>query len=168
MIDELADDLVAGLAVGVRHRRLRARADELADVDADERLLGEVELAVDVTKRGQVEDDRVHLLLGHLRVRAEREHLAASLPGGATSVQDEVVRIGMSCALAFVCAALRWSTPWQTYAGVAAVVVLGALASALPASIVRGAGEMERPVVSSLVWSMLSLGGGLALAFVPW
>ena len=82
--------------------------------------------------------------------------------------RNAVVLPRLLLALAFVCAALRWSTPWQTYAGVAAVVVLGALASALPASIVRGAGEMERPVVSSLVWSMLSLGGGLALAFVPW
>ena len=58
---------------------LRARGDQLADVDPDERLLGEVELAIDVPERGQVEDDRVHLLLGDVGIRAEREHRPSEL-----------------------------------------------------------------------------------------
>ena len=78
--DELVDHLVARLRIGIGHRRLRARGDELADVDPDERLLGEVELAIDVPERGQVEDDRVHLLFGDVGVRAERQHSPRRAP----------------------------------------------------------------------------------------
>jgi hypothetical protein len=42
-------------------------------------------------------------------------------------------------------------------------LALGAAATLLPASVARGAGEMERPVASSLAWMALALGAGLAL-----
>jgi hypothetical protein len=82
--------------------------------------------------------------------------------------RNAVVLPRLLLALAAVCAVLRLATPWQAAAAIAALVALGALASALPASVARGAGEMERPVVSSLAWSALSLGAGLALAAFPW
>ena len=41
------------------------------------------------------------------------------------------------------------------------LLALGALFAALPASVARGAGEMERPVASSLVWSALGLGAAV-------
>ena len=88
--------------VGVGHRRLGARRDELADVDPDERLLGEVEVAVDVPERGQVEDDRVHLLLGDVGIRAEREHRTELAPSArATPCWDMII----SCAGGY----LLWS-----------------------------------------------------------
>ena len=70
--------------------------------------------------------------------------------------------------VAGVCALARALGQWPAAAAVTALVVLGAAASALPASVARGSGELERPVVSSLVWSAFSLGAGLALALVPW
>jgi len=70
--------------------------------------------------------------------------------------------------LAAACAVVRSARLWPLAAGPAALLLLGAAASALPASVARGSGEMERPLVSSLVWSALSLGAGLALAVVPW
>ena len=42
--------------------------------------------------------------------------------------------------------------------GLLALAVLGAAAAALPASVARGAGEMHRPLASSLVWMALALG----------
>jgi hypothetical protein len=41
---------------------------------------------------------------------------------------------------------------------------LGGLCAALPAAVARAAGEMERPVASSLAWSALALGAGIGLA----
>jgi hypothetical protein len=41
------------------------------------------------------------------------------------------------------------------------LLALGALFAALPASVARGAGEMERPVASSLAWSALGLGAAV-------
>src|SRR2546422_7345042 len=41
------------------------------------------------------------------------------------------------------------------------LLALGGLFAALPASVARGAGEMERPVASSLVWSALGLGAAV-------
>ncbi|HKC58822.1 MAG TPA: hypothetical protein VKB92_01945 [Myxococcales bacterium] len=41
---------------------------------------------------------------------------------------------------------------------------LGGLCAALPGAVARGAGEMERPVASSLAWSALALGAGAGLA----
>jgi hypothetical protein len=58
--------------------------------------------------------------------------------------------------------------PWAAAAGLCALAVLGAAASALPASVARGAGEMERPILSSLIFAALSLGAGLALAALSW
>jgi hypothetical protein len=70
--------------------------------------------------------------------------------------------------LAALCALARAIGQWPSAAALAALVALGAAASALPASVTRGSGELERPIVSSLVWTAFSLGAGLALAFVPW
>lgn len=42
-------------------------------------------------------------------------------------------------------------------------LALGAAATLLPASVARGAGEMERPVASSLAWMAVALGAGLVL-----
>jgi hypothetical protein len=70
--------------------------------------------------------------------------------------------------LAGLCAIARATGEWPSSAAVAGLLALGAAASALPASVARGSGEMERPIVSSLVWSAFSLGAGLALALVPW
>jgi hypothetical protein len=39
---------------------------------------------------------------------------------------------------------------------------LGAMFAALPAAVARGAGEMERPLVSSVAWSALTAGAALA------
>ncbi|TMB08525.1 MAG: hypothetical protein E6J64_01550 [Deltaproteobacteria bacterium] len=41
---------------------------------------------------------------------------------------------------------------------------LGGLCAALPGAAARGAGEMERPVASSLAWTALALGAGVGLA----
>ncbi|MFL5412892.1 MAG: hypothetical protein ACJ79D_16110 [Myxococcales bacterium] len=70
--------------------------------------------------------------------------------------------------LAAGCAVVRGAGPWPIAAGTAALLLFGAAASALPASVARGSGEMERPLVSSLLWSALSLGAGVALAAVSW
>jgi len=70
--------------------------------------------------------------------------------------------------MAALCAVTRAIGQWPSAAEAAGLVVLGAAASALPASVARGSGELERPIVSGLVWSAFSLGAGLALALVPW
>jgi len=41
------------------------------------------------------------------------------------------------------------------------LLAMGVLFAALPASVARGAGEMERPVASSLAWSALALGAAV-------
>jgi hypothetical protein len=41
------------------------------------------------------------------------------------------------------------------------LLALGALFAAVPASVARGAGEMERPVASSLAWSALAAGAAV-------
>ena len=41
------------------------------------------------------------------------------------------------------------------------LLALGALFAALPASVARGAGEMERPLASSLAWSAFGLGAAV-------
>ena len=41
------------------------------------------------------------------------------------------------------------------------LLALGALFAAIPASIARGAGEMERPIASSLAWSAVALGAAV-------
>jgi hypothetical protein len=41
------------------------------------------------------------------------------------------------------------------------LLALGAFFAAIPASVARGAGEMERPVASSLAWSALTLGAAV-------
>jgi hypothetical protein len=41
------------------------------------------------------------------------------------------------------------------------LLAMGALFAAIPASIARGAGEMERPLASSLAWSALALGAAV-------
>jgi hypothetical protein len=41
------------------------------------------------------------------------------------------------------------------------LLALGALFAALPASVARGAGEMERPLASSLAWSAMTLGAAV-------
>ena len=69
---------------------------------------------------------------------------------------------------AALCALARGIGWWPSAAAAGGLVALGAAASALPASVARGTGELERPIVSSLVWSAFSLGAALALALVPW
>ncbi|HWE24004.1 MAG TPA: hypothetical protein VG496_08695, partial [Myxococcales bacterium] len=66
---------------------------------------------------------------------------------------------------ALACAgfALRWISP--TGAVAAGLFVLGGFCSAIPAAVARGAGEMERPLASSLGFSALALGAGLGLAW---
>ena len=41
---------------------------------------------------------------------------------------------------------------------------LGGFCAALPGAAARGAGEMERPIASSLAWTALALGAGVGLA----
>jgi hypothetical protein len=48
--------------------------DQLVDVSPDKFLLGAIKITVDVPERGQIKDDRVHLVFGGLRIRAERQH----------------------------------------------------------------------------------------------
>jgi len=82
--------------------------------------------------------------------------------------RNAVVLVRALAAFAALCAVVRAAGQWPAAAAAAALVALGAAASALPASVARGAGELERPIVSSLSWSAFSLGAGLALALVPW
>jgi OOP family OmpA-OmpF porin len=101
--DELRHDLGAGLDVGVGHERLGAIVDQLPDVDLDERLLRQIELTVDVAERGQVEDDRVHLLLGDVGVVAEGQHPAIENPAGRGATQPALSSLRMRWALALGC-----------------------------------------------------------------
>jgi hypothetical protein len=80
------------------------------------------------------------------------------------AARNAVVVPAATAALAACAAALRWSGFLPAAAGLLALAALGAAATALPAAVARGAGEMERPVVSSLAWSALALGAGLACA----
>ena len=41
------------------------------------------------------------------------------------------------------------------------LLAMGALFAAIPASVARGAGEMERPIASSLCWSALASGAAV-------
>ena len=61
---------------------------------------------------------------------------------------------------------LTWSSAGAA-AALAGLALVGAAAAALPASIARGAGEMERPLASSLVFAALALGAGLGRAVLP-
>ncbi|HYV66433.1 MAG TPA: hypothetical protein VE964_09335, partial [Myxococcales bacterium] len=49
-------------------------------------------------------------------------------------------------------------------AALAGLFALGGLCSAVPGAVARGAGEMERPVASSLAFSALAWGAGVGLA----
>src|SRR5882724_4234299 len=69
---ELGRQLGRGLALEAR--RLHAVHDQLLDVAAHELLFGRIEVTVDIPERGQVEDDRPHLLLRLGPTRAELEH----------------------------------------------------------------------------------------------
>jgi len=82
--------------------------------------------------------------------------------------RNAVVLVRALAIVAAVCAVVRAIGQWPLVAPVAALAMLGAAASALPASVARGAGELERAMISSLSWSAFSLGAGLALALVPW
>ncbi len=57
MIGELVDQFATQLLIGLRYRVVHAVLDQLPDVAADEFLLRVVEITVDVSKRGQVEND---------------------------------------------------------------------------------------------------------------
>jgi hypothetical protein len=57
--------------------------------------------------------------------------------------------------LAALAAALGWFVPPLRLLG------LGAMFAAIPAAVARGAGEMERPVASSMLWSALAAGAAL-------
>jgi hypothetical protein len=56
---------------------------------------------------------------------------------------------------ALIVAALGWVVPPLR------LLAIGALFAAVPASVARGAGEMERPVASSLAWSALAAGAAV-------
>ena len=43
------------------------------------------------------------------------------------------------------------------------LIAMGAFFAALPASVARGAGEMERPIASSLAWAALALGAAVGV-----
>jgi hypothetical protein len=60
--------------------------------------------------------------------------------------------------LAAVMALVAWALGFAPLACFA----LGAMFAAIPAAVARGAGEMERPLVSSLAWSALFAGAALA------
>ncbi|HYZ89664.1 MAG TPA: hypothetical protein VE620_10240 [Myxococcales bacterium] len=65
--------------------------------------------------------------------------------------------------VACVAFALQWVAP--VVAIVIGLLALGAFCSTIPGAVARGAGEMERPVASSLGFSALALGAGLGLAW---
>ena len=46
------------------------------------------------------------------------------------------------------------------------LLAMGIMFAAIPAAVARGAGEMERPVVSSLAWSALIAGAAIGGAVV--
>src|SRR5262249_39395777 len=75
---------------------LDAHLDQLADVVQDEDLLGQVEVAVDVAERLQVDDDGAHLLLGALAVLREAQaHVRTAgerVQTGATPCADSIAR----------------------------------------------------------------------------
>jgi hypothetical protein len=71
-------------------------------------------------------------------------------------------------ALAAAAVALRWTGAAPQLALLLGLLAVGGAATALPAAVARGAGEMERPVASSLIWSALALGAGLACAAAAW
>ena len=56
---------------------------------------------------------------------------------------------------ALIVAALGWVVPPLR------LLAIGALFAAVPASVARGAGEMERPIASSLAWSALAAGAAV-------
>jgi hypothetical protein len=95
--------------------------------------------------------------------------LAAPLLGMAAAARGEAVArnaLVVPRVLALVaCAAfaLRWIAPSVAIA--LGLFTLGAFCSAIPGAVARGAGEMERPVASSLGFSALALGAGLGLAW---
>ncbi len=64
----------------------------------------------------------------------------------------------IALALAFFSPAVA---PGFGLAGLTGLALLGAAATALPASVARGAGEMERPLAASLAFTALFLGAGL-------
>jgi hypothetical protein len=95
--------------------------------------------------------------------------VAAPLAGMAAAARAEraarnalvVPRVlaGVAC----VAFAARWvAVPPAIAVGLFA---LGAFCSAVPGAVARGAGEMERPVASSLGFSALALGAGVGLAW---
>jgi len=95
--------------------------------------------------------------------------IAAPLLGMATAARAEVVARNalvvprVLAAIALVACALRWVAP--TAAIAAGLFALGAFCAAIPGAVARGAGEMERPVASSLGFSALALGAGAGLAW---
>ena len=61
---------------------------------------------------------------------------------------------------ALACAAVGWFlAAWPL-----ALFALGMMFTAVPAAVARGAGEMERPIASSLAWSALLLGAAVGAA----
>src|SRR5690606_10837399 len=61
--------------------RVDPGGDDLAQVGPDERLLAEVELAVDVPAGREIEDDRFDLLLGDSGIGGELDHRCSVVPG---------------------------------------------------------------------------------------
>jgi hypothetical protein len=57
--------------------------------------------------------------------------------------------------VAALAAAVGWVYPPLRLLG------LGIMFAALPAAVARGAGEMERPIASSLAWSALAAGAAV-------
>ena len=93
----------------------------------------------------------------HLRAWPPWLALAAPLAGMATAARLEPGMPNAAwlprLALVLALAGLFWA-PLGLFA-------LGAMFAAIPAAVVRGVGEMERPLVSSLAWSALIAGAAL-------
>jgi hypothetical protein len=73
----------------------------------------------------------------------------------AARVEPRMPNAAVLPRLAALAAALGWFFPGLRLLG------LGAMFAAIPAAVARGAGEMERPVASSLLWSALAAGAAL-------
>ena len=90
----LGDDVVDDVLGGIGHGIARAMLDQLPDDLFDEPLLLGVEVTVDVPERHEVKNYRVHLVLGALRVRAERDHVQHDTRSKASPHQSERAQSG--------------------------------------------------------------------------
>jgi hypothetical protein len=86
----------------------------------------------------------------------------AAAARGEAAARNALIVPRLLAGLGVVALALRQVAPPAAIG--AGLFVLGGLCAALPGAVALGAGEMERPVASSLAWSALALGAGVGLA----